>query len=388
MKPAIFVASSSNSKGLAYSIQANLDLDADVTCWDQGVFLPGQMTLDVLLAKAADFDFGTFIFSPDDIVKMNSAELTTARDNVSFDFGLFASKLGRERVFIIMPNTSVTEFHLPSDLAGLTTATYDERRSREGDNPQAFLGPACQKIRNVIVDTWGESAILTPDLVLLLRYLDRDSNQWLTPDRYARDIAVSNGAPEEVDAALAKGWQRAIRYGLMCLYLEGFVRRRVDTSLTYSISQKGRRILFSRKVQVQFHETFNKELRSPSEQPWGDGQAPMAAGKIAGLEAQVLALHENNAMMEQGLKLAAAQAAMSAKAQSELEKQIQDLKAGIAAKADITSLSALAAKVDTGFGKLAHANSAVSSTLSVSTGSLSNEVIRATEALRYTPHDF
>jgi Predicted nucleotide-binding protein containing TIR-like domain len=239
------------------------------------------MTFDVLLAKAAEFDFGAFVFSPDDIVKMDSAELTTTRDNVLFEFGLFASRLGRERVFIIMPNTSVTKFHVPSDLAGLTAATLDERRLHQGDNPQAFLGPACQKIRTVIVGTWGESAILTPDLVLLLRYLDRDFNLWLTSDQYARDVAVANGAPERVDAALAKAWQRAIRYGLMCLYLEGFARRRVDTSVTYSISQKGRRILLAPKVQQQFHETFNKELRPLSGQPWGDGQAPIDALRLS-----------------------------------------------------------------------------------------------------------
>ena len=79
---------------------------------------------------------------------------------------------------------------------------------RQGDAVQAVLGAACQKIRTAIDDRWGESAILTPDLVLLLRYLDRDFNLWLTQDQYAKDIAVYNEVPEKVDKELSRAWRR------------------------------------------------------------------------------------------------------------------------------------------------------------------------------------
>jgi predicted nucleotide-binding protein len=97
MKPRMFVASSSKSRKLAHGIQANLDADTDVTCWDQGFFLPGNITLDALLTQAIEYDFGAFVFSPDDLVEMNSVPSSVVRDNVLFEFGLFAGKLGRDR---------------------------------------------------------------------------------------------------------------------------------------------------------------------------------------------------------------------------------------------------------------------------------------------------
>jgi hypothetical protein len=270
MKPRMFVASSSKSRKLAHGIQANLDADTDVTCWDQGFFLPGTITLDALLTQAIEYDFGAFVFSPDDLVEMNSVLSSAVRDNVLFEFGLFAGKLGHERIFMLMPDASETPLHLPTDLAGFTGVTYREERLRQGDAVQAVLGAACQKIRTAIDDRWGESAILTPDLVLLLRYLDRDFNLWLTQDQYAKDIAVYNEVPEKVDKELSRAWRRAIRYGLMYLALEGLVRVRADTAVTYSITSKGRRLLRAPKIQQRFSKVFKEDLRPLSGHIWGD----------------------------------------------------------------------------------------------------------------------
>jgi hypothetical protein len=73
--------------------------------------------------------------------------LTTARDNVVFELGLFIGRLGRERTFIVMPK-GVADFHLPSDLLGVRVATYQAPASVA--RLQAALGPACHDVRLAI----------------------------------------------------------------------------------------------------------------------------------------------------------------------------------------------------------------------------------------------
>src|SRR4029453_17942183 len=72
--------------------------------------------------------------------------MPTARDNVVFELGLFTGRLGRDRAFILMPKNS--DFHLPTDLLGVSTATF-QPPSRP-DRLEAALGPACHDIRLAI----------------------------------------------------------------------------------------------------------------------------------------------------------------------------------------------------------------------------------------------
>jgi CAP12/Pycsar effector protein, TIR domain len=50
------------------------------------------------MVKAVDgFDFGVFIFRPDDVVTMRKKEYSAVRDNVVFELGVFVGKLGPHR---------------------------------------------------------------------------------------------------------------------------------------------------------------------------------------------------------------------------------------------------------------------------------------------------
>jgi predicted nucleotide-binding protein/tetratricopeptide (TPR) repeat protein len=142
-KSRVFIGSSVEGLNIAYAVQQNLLHDAEVTVWDQGVFELSSTTMESLTKVLGEMDFAIFVFSPDDLIKMRDQTKSVVRDNVLFEFGLFIGKLGRERVFFIIPSTG--DFHLPTDLLGVTPAKYESNRT--DGSMQAATGPASHQIR-------------------------------------------------------------------------------------------------------------------------------------------------------------------------------------------------------------------------------------------------
>jgi predicted nucleotide-binding protein len=146
-KPQMFVASSSENLQVAYDLQEALQDDVDVTVWKQGVFRLSRSTMESLVEWLPKCDFGAFVLVPDDVIEIRNARRETVRDNVIFELGLFIGCLGRERCFLLKP-TGVDDLSLPTDLVGLTAATYDPQRQ---DNMLAYLGPAANRIRKEVM---------------------------------------------------------------------------------------------------------------------------------------------------------------------------------------------------------------------------------------------
>src|SRR5579859_5521886 len=142
--PKVFIGSSSEAKDLVYELQDQLRDDAEVMPW-WNIFDLSATTFESLIAQVKEAQFGIFIFSPDDKLIMRNQESLSARDNVIFEFGLFVGGLGRERCFFIVPKNN-KELHLPTDLLGVTPATYDDTVI----DLQQALGHACHVIRRAI----------------------------------------------------------------------------------------------------------------------------------------------------------------------------------------------------------------------------------------------
>ncbi|OBQ46464.1 TIR domain-containing protein [Halodesulfovibrio spirochaetisodalis] len=142
-KPRLFIGSSVESLPIARATGHNLEYDAEVTLWDSGIFKLSSNALDDLTTTAKHVDFAVFIFTPEDITNIRSAEHHTVRDNVIFELGLFIGSIGKERCFTVSPRG--VELHLPSDLAGLTNATY--QANRNDGNLTSALSYACNQIR-------------------------------------------------------------------------------------------------------------------------------------------------------------------------------------------------------------------------------------------------
>ena len=74
MKPRAFIGSSVEGLHVAYAVQQNLLHDAEITVWDQGVFELSATTIESLNKALSSTDFGIFVFSADDILKMRGNE--------------------------------------------------------------------------------------------------------------------------------------------------------------------------------------------------------------------------------------------------------------------------------------------------------------------------
>lgn len=144
-KPRIFIGSSVEGLLIARKIQASLSEQFAVEIWNQGtIFGLGTQTLEALENAVREYEFGIFVFTPDDELISKGEKKNVARDNVIFELGLFIGKLGRKRAFIIKP--SGTAIALPTDLAAVTVASYDTTNT----NLAAALEPACEMIRDAV----------------------------------------------------------------------------------------------------------------------------------------------------------------------------------------------------------------------------------------------
>ncbi|MFD2671213.1 TIR domain-containing protein [Marinicrinis sediminis] len=155
-KPRLFIGSARESIQIAAAVHEALVHFAEVSPWYAGTFQPMNDTMDDLEERLNASDFAVFIFSPDDIVLHRGRLVVAPRDNTVFEMGLFWGRLRRGRVFFLVPDAAertwndetVTDFHLLSDMQGLTTLSYEHRRSDH--NVNAAVSVACMKIGAII----------------------------------------------------------------------------------------------------------------------------------------------------------------------------------------------------------------------------------------------
>jgi len=190
--PKVFVASSGEAVRLAQAIEQNLKI-AEVRLWSTpDVLYPGSNLIDELNRILKHSDFGVFIFSGDDEVKIKGQRQQAVRDNVILELGMFMGHLGKERSFIVQPRG--INLRLPTDLLGILTLNYDKDRAKE--EPASALRSACTQIEDAIkrqhkrrskelskaisesLETicWSMSAPLTPERATLRAFIFKKEN--------------------------------------------------------------------------------------------------------------------------------------------------------------------------------------------------------------------
>ena len=184
-RPKLFLGSTSEAKKLALAVMKELERVAEVTPWFAGAFQVNNDTMTDLEHQADISDFAVFLFTAHDVVELRDKVMMIPRDNVVFELGLFWGKLKRGRVFFVVPRAVaqerpdgrvIDEFHIPSDLNGLTHLTYDPDRP----NLDAAVSTACGAITARIEEL---GAYRSPAHAALLQFLIQ----------FSADIVVDGG---------------------------------------------------------------------------------------------------------------------------------------------------------------------------------------------------
>jgi len=140
-RPRVFIGSSAEGLPIAAAVQANLEYKCDATIWGQGVFGLGGGTLESLVEELPQFDFAILVLTADDVTLSRDDSRPSPRDNVLLELGLSIGILGRRKTFAVYDRGS--QIKLPSDLAGVTLATF---QTHANGNLQSSVGTATTQI--------------------------------------------------------------------------------------------------------------------------------------------------------------------------------------------------------------------------------------------------
>lgn len=147
-KPRLFIGSASESLNIARALESELIDVARTERWDKA-FRPGYYTLDELSRKASEVDFAVFILGQEDKTDSKGKIVQSPRDNVVYEAGLFAGKLGIARVFLLVDARGTK---IPTDWEGLGYVTFDPSTDAIRD----VVHQAAVKIGKEITD-WNEN---------------------------------------------------------------------------------------------------------------------------------------------------------------------------------------------------------------------------------------
>jgi hypothetical protein len=141
-KPSIFIGSSKEGLPVANTVEAGLEDMAECTLWTD-VFEIGRSNFDNLISQIAFYDYAILVATGDDVVTSRKNSSMGARDNVLFEFGLFAGGLGRSRVFYVLESGT----KIPSDLLGITLPFIEPiSHPNHGDSVVAIIDDVRKQI--------------------------------------------------------------------------------------------------------------------------------------------------------------------------------------------------------------------------------------------------
>ncbi len=260
-KPSLFIGSSTESLAVANILQQQLQHDANINVWNQGLFGISSYTLDELLKATKKFDFAAFVFGADDTLKSRKKRYLVARDNVALEFGIFVGALGRTRTFMVVQRTK-EQLHLPSDLQGISPAMFDWQEGKRYDDDfaqlHAALGSSAQSLRAAIKAggaNGSDDTRLKPlsggmiFLALLLRGRGHSLQELATPFQDFQN--ESNRITPGSSAYAAK----AAKYACQCLEAVGMATNFGGDE--YALTPLGEDLIDSEKLRKRFASSYS-----------------------------------------------------------------------------------------------------------------------------------
>lgn len=166
MLPTTFLASSSESIEIKKAVRDDFADKGSVSyfeTWDQNVFKLSDIIIDSLSKSLNKCDFAIFVLAADDFTEIRGTELYTVRDNVTLELGMAIGALGRERCFILRPE-SIQNLRIAPDLGGVVLGIYSDII---GTNitPEKAVSNVCSKIERRIKELGIRKRVLDESLI-------------------------------------------------------------------------------------------------------------------------------------------------------------------------------------------------------------------------------
>lgn len=124
-RPRIFIGSSKEGQPIAEQVQSELSAVGECVLWITH-FDFGNSAYEDLVKKLSLFDYGVLVATADDVTVSRGVEKPSPRDNVVFEFGLFAGRLGRQRAFLL----AESGIKILSDLNGITLPFFPTLKAK------------------------------------------------------------------------------------------------------------------------------------------------------------------------------------------------------------------------------------------------------------------
>jgi Predicted nucleotide-binding protein containing TIR-like domain len=185
-RPTIFIGSSSEQLQTARALREKLSTRADAVVWNEYPWSLGESVFANLLNAADGFDFAVFVFAGDDLATIRNSSVSTVRDNVVFELGLFLGKMGKERAWWLSPEGSASP-HTLTDLEGIVHLTYASPTGADSSSFQRSLLRASDEICTQI-KRLGLKTRRTVDVLKDVRILCASSSDY-PEENYESDIA-------------------------------------------------------------------------------------------------------------------------------------------------------------------------------------------------------
>lgn len=161
IKHRIFIGSSTEGENLLKAVCKKIEGLANIDFW-RNIFNNGEYTFESLWNELQVTDFAILIGTPDDMIFIRENECLSIRDNVLFELGMFLGKLGRKKVFFLIPDqfkitaesritgmSGSNHFHIPTDLAGITFLKFDFEKYKNKLYDEAVV-EVCSEIKFII----------------------------------------------------------------------------------------------------------------------------------------------------------------------------------------------------------------------------------------------
>ncbi len=184
----VFVASSSEQIKVARRAATALkSRELEVNVWDEKTFDFSDSYMESLERELERADFAVVILTGDDTANLRGKTVNLPRDNVIFELGLFTGRLGRERCFFVIDETSDTQ--VASDLSGIVSLQF-YRDGASAVSGRPTLDAQMRKLRSQILEhtvRYKPSPDVRRDQEALWRFSARVAGHWWERIRKGED---------------------------------------------------------------------------------------------------------------------------------------------------------------------------------------------------------